>query len=156
MLDGGMVPVCTLRTTFSQTSASAPGLSTSSLSSLRSAVLRRSLWHVTQYRSTRRRGLDAGVTAPAAERAGCADVCTWRQTHRIPAAAPNPTVNTLAKGKSLVMCIRREMAPAICALQYARTARDWTRPRRFSPGHATGQVLATSSDRCDGGCDGSA
>src|SRR5262249_47547828 len=109
MLDGGIVPVCTLRTTFSQTSASAPGLSTSIRSSLRSAVLRRSLWHVTQYRSTRRRGLDAGATAPAAERAGWADVCTWRQTHRI-------------TGKSLVMWLRREIAPPICALQYARTS----------------------------------
>jgi len=77
------------------------------------------LWHVTQYRSTRRRGLDAGAAAPAAGRAGCADVCTCRQTHRIAAAAPDPTVNTLAKGKSLVMCLRREMVPAICALQYA-------------------------------------
>src|SRR2546430_1911858 len=28
MLDGGMVPVCTLRTTFSRSSASAPGLAT--------------------------------------------------------------------------------------------------------------------------------
>src|SRR5262249_26005037 len=89
-------------------------------------VLRRSLWHVTQYRSTRRRGLDAGVTPPAAERAGCADVCTWRQPHRITAAAPDATVNGLAKGKSLVMCLRREMAPAICALQYACTRCDWT------------------------------
>src|SRR5206468_5738269 len=67
MLDGGMVPVCTLRTTFSQTSASAPGWSTSRRSSLRSAVLRRSLWHVMQYRSSRRRLLDAGVTAAATE-----------------------------------------------------------------------------------------
>src|SRR5215468_3214195 len=98
-----MVPVCTLRTTFFQTSASAPGLSTLSASSLRSAVLRRWLWHVTQYRSTRRRGLDGGVTAPGAELAGCADVCTWRQTHRVTAAPPDPTVNTLAKGKSLII-----------------------------------------------------
>jgi len=43
MLDGGMVPVCTLRTTFSQTSASAPGFATSIRSSLRSAVLSLSL-----------------------------------------------------------------------------------------------------------------
>src|SRR6185295_8188131 len=95
MLGGGIVPVCTLRTTFSQTSALPPGLSTSIRSSLRSAVLRRSLWHVAQYRSTRRRGLDAGVTAAAAEgdgglatgdrRAGCADVCACRQTDRVTA-----------------------------------------------------------------------
>src|SRR4029453_18125192 len=103
MLDGGIVPVCTLRTTFSQTSASAPGLSTSMWSSFRSAVLRRSLWHVTQYRSTRRRGFDAGVTAPGTELAGCADVCAWRHTHRVTATATDPTVNTLAKGKSFVM-----------------------------------------------------
>ena len=47
-----MVPVCTLRITFSQTSAFAPGLATSTRSSIRSAVLTRSLWHVTQYRSS--------------------------------------------------------------------------------------------------------
>src|SRR5262249_5988952 len=111
MLDGGIVPVCTLRTTFSHTSASAPGLSTSIRSSFSPAVLRRWLWHVTKYLWTRGGGLDAGVTAAAAGRADCADVCTWH-THRITAAAPDPTVNTLAKGKSLVMCLRREMVPA--------------------------------------------
>src|SRR5262249_44815193 len=102
-LDGGMAPVCTLRTTFSQTSASAPGLPTSIRSSLRSAVFRRSLWQVPQYRSSRRGGLDAGVPEPAAELAGCADVFTWRQTHRVTAAATDATLNTLVKGKRFVM-----------------------------------------------------
>ena len=48
MLGGGMVPVCTLRITFSQTSGLAPGLAMSTLSSIRSAVFTRSLWQVTQ------------------------------------------------------------------------------------------------------------
>src|SRR5213593_827242 len=107
MLDGGMVPVCTLRTTLSQTSASAPGLATSSRSSHRSAVLSRSLWHVTQYRSSTRRGLDAGVTAPAAVLDGglaaccrpacCANGCTCRHTQKVAATPKDPNVTTLAK-----------------------------------------------------------
>src|SRR5258708_15177700 len=113
MLGGGMVPVCTLRTTFSQTSAAAPGLETSIRSNLRSAVLSRSLWHVTQYRSSRRRGLGAGVAAPAAELDGglascrrpacCADVCTCRHTHRVTAAPADPRIATPPKGNGLVL-----------------------------------------------------
>src|SRR5262245_15360858 len=112
MLGGGIVPVCTLRTTFSQTSASELGLSTSIRSSLRFAVLRRSWWHVTQYRSTRRRGMDAGVAAAAAEGDGrltsggrfatCADVCAWRQTAKV-TAPRNPGVTTFAIWNSFVM-----------------------------------------------------
>ena len=43
-----MVLVRSLRTTFSQTSAPAPGLATSATSNIKPAVLSFSLWQVTQ------------------------------------------------------------------------------------------------------------
>ena len=58
MFGGGIVPVCTLRITFSQTSALAPGFAMSTRSSMRPAVFTRSLWHVTQYLSISWRWLD--------------------------------------------------------------------------------------------------
>ena len=48
MLGGGIMPVRSLRTTFSQVSAPSPGLATSASSNVKPAVLSFWLWQVTQ------------------------------------------------------------------------------------------------------------
>src|SRR5579871_4947890 len=70
MPDVGMSPDCSLAITFSQTSGLAPGLVTSSVSSVSPAVRSFWLWQVTQYLSSTARGLTVGgVSAPRSARA---------------------------------------------------------------------------------------
>ena len=66
---GGIIPARTFRITFSQSSALAGTSARSTLSSIRPPVLSRSLWQVTQYRSTTaREDAAAGQPPPAAAR----------------------------------------------------------------------------------------
>src|SRR4051812_31630439 len=58
---GGIAPDRSLRMTFSQTGAFEGTLATSDLSSIRPAVLSRSLWQVTQYLSRVARVFDASA-----------------------------------------------------------------------------------------------
>src|SRR6185436_8299118 len=68
---GGMAPVLSLRTTFSQVSAFAAGCATSTDASVRPPVFRRSLWQVTQYLLMVAAG---DATAGAAAAGACAPI----------------------------------------------------------------------------------
>src|SRR6266540_411113 len=85
--------------TFSHTSACSPALVRSSPCSDRLAVLRRSLWQVTQYRSRTARGfsLEAGDGAEPGARAAAAP--THRTTDR-PIAQPRTRTQTNRAGSS--------------------------------------------------------
>ena len=90
---GGIAPLRSLRTTFSQVSAPAATAWTSARSSSRPAVRVRALWQTTQYSSRRARASGdgasaAGLTAalPARDASACGDASTGAAVPR-PAAA---------------------------------------------------------------------
>src|SRR5687768_13496195 len=92
MFGGGIVPVRTLCTTFSQSAGLAPGAVTSTLSRTRFAVFTRSLWHVMQYRSITGFATEASSADARRGAACCAviSVCEPRVTTR--ANPPSPRV----------------------------------------------------------------
>src|SRR5688500_6180059 len=92
MLGGGIVPVRTLCTTFSQSAGLPPGAVTSTLSSTRFAVFTRSLTHVMQYRSMTGFATEASSADARRGAACCAvvSVCKPRATTR--ANPPSPRV----------------------------------------------------------------
>ncbi len=85
---GGIEPLRSRRTTFSQVAAPSPTLVTSSVSSVRPAVFSFWLWQVTQYLSnTARAGTSCAATAAGAVGAGC-----WRGA--TPCAEPDTVIAT--------------------------------------------------------------
>src|SRR5581483_2126144 len=103
-----MAPARSLRTTFSQTSALCGTRAKSDLSSIRSAVLARWLWHVTQYLSRSARcgvaDSEAGVGCGAAYKPPTTRAHTVNQQIRIGGPPPDrkfPSVHSIRWGRFL-------------------------------------------------------
>src|SRR5580765_2924387 len=102
MSGGGITPARSLRMTFSHTSACSAALVRSSPCSDRLAVLRRSLWQVTQYRSRRARGfsLETGNGAEPGARAAAAPT---HRTTNVPIAHERRMKDRAGPGRIMVM-----------------------------------------------------
>src|SRR5438067_3144059 len=158
MSGGGIMPARSLRMTFSHTSACSAAFVRSSSCSDRLAVLRRSLWQVTQYRSRSARGLsleagsDAGFeprpASPFTEPTDRNNMPTAqpRTRPRIMTITPAKTIAPKRSGRQIKVEAVMTALLALTTLSFAQTQRP-TPPTRdpHMPGYVSARELPDGS-----------